>query len=131
MIRNLSRYFALLCLIACLKPALAQESGDLLSGYWKQEADSVYIKVVNSNGVYEAEMIRNDWAPALVGTMYLQNVVPVEGRDNRWIGESSIKDSDDVARATLRVNRSGVLSTRLRPGGRARWLRTDPIEKRF
>ena len=131
MIRNLSRYFAFLCLIACLKPVLAQESGDLLSGYWKQEADSVYIKVVNSNGVYEAEMIRNDWAPALVGTMYFENAVAVEGRNNRWVGVSSIKGSDDPARATLRVNRSGVLSTRLRPGGRARWLRSEPIEKRY
>ncbi len=76
-------------------------------------------------------MIRNDWAPGLVGTTYFQNVVQVEDRNNRWAGDLPSSGSDKAGKVTLRMNRSGELNARLRPGGRSTWLRSEPVEKRY
>jgi len=110
--------------------AQENESADAISGYWKQEGASVYILVVNSDGVYEAEMIRNDWSPGLVGGKFFQNVVPSGKKGNRWVGDSLVVGSDRAGKMTLRLRNSGKLSTRSRPGGRAVWQRSEPVEKR-
>ena len=125
----------MLCLIGCMDIALAQsseltEGTDPLIGYWKQEQKSVYIHVVNVDGSYQAEMVRNDWAPGLVGTMFFQNVVEV--KSNRWAGDGHIEGSDRLAKASLKMNRAGTkLTTRHKPGGSKNWERSEPVEKRY
>jgi len=111
--------------------AVAQDGSYSLSGYWKQERASVYIHVVDVDGIYEAEMIRNDWSPGLVGTKIFQNVVVSEKRTNRWSGESVDAASGRIGKASLRINRDGKLRSRLRPGGNAVWVRSGAIEKRY
>jgi len=56
-----------------LNVALAQQGDDPLNGYWKQVGESVYIVITLSEGGYEAEVMRNDWAPGLVGTKIFEN----------------------------------------------------------
>jgi len=129
-ITNVLKYcFIILGLMGGLEAAIAQESDDRLGGYWKKKGASVYIKVVNNEGVYEAEIVRNDWFPGLVGTRFFHNVVP--GKKNRWVGEVDIPDSEKTGKATLRIKASGELASRLRPGGSAIWLRSEPVEKRY
>lgn len=126
-------YFVMLSLIigmAGMNASIAQESADSLTGYWKQKSDSVYIQVVMSDGAYEAEMVRNDWAPGLVGSKYFYNVVAVEDKKNRWAGESKIEGSSRSGKATLRLRRSGELTSKHKPGGKAVWVRSEPVEKR-
>lgn len=109
----------------------AQQNKDSISGYWKQEGASVYIHVVETGSSYQAEIVRNDWAPALVGTLYFRNAVPDSKRKKRWIGESLSPNSDQVVKANLRLSPSGILKARFKPGGRTSWQKTQPIEKRY
>lgn len=132
----MARIWSNLCLIVfslagVSSTVLAQQSTDPLSGYWRQKEASVYLLVVNSGGRYEAEMIRNDWSPGLVGTKYFHNVVAVRGKSNSWAGATPISGSSQLGTATLNINRSGELRSRRKPGGRATWVRSEPIEKRY
>jgi hypothetical protein len=125
--------FCLLVLgLACgLNVALAQQGDDPLNGYWKQVGESIYIEITLSENGYEAEVMRNDWAPGLVGTKIFENVLSVSKKKLRWAGDAIIVGSDESGKATLNLDRSGELKTRFKPGGRAKWVRTDPIEKRY
>ncbi|MBL4672849.1 MAG: hypothetical protein JKX81_11375 [Arenicella sp.] len=114
-----------------LNVALAQQGDDPLNGYWKQVGESVYIVITLSEGGYEAEVMRNDWAPGLVGTKIFENVLSVSNKKPRWAGDTFTVGSNESGKATLSLDRSGELRTRLKPGGRAKWKRTDPIEKRY
>ncbi len=132
MIRMLLRASVFLVVLASGLNAVAQDSSaNSLNGYWKQEGASVYIRVVDNEGIFEAEVIRNDWSPGLVGTKLFQNVVVSEKRNDRWSGESVDAASGRVGKASLRINRDGKLRSRLRPGGSAIWMRSEPIEKRY
>jgi len=110
--------------------AVAQEE-ESIEGYWKQQGESFYIKIDNADGRMNAEVVRNDWSPGLVGTTYFSNVVAVQGKKGRWVGEAPNPNSARAGKATLRVNRSGELSVRLRPGGRSKWKRSEAVEKRY
>lgn len=125
-----------LCLIVValssgLNVALAQQSDDPLNGYWKQVGESVYIQITRSDDGYQAEVIRNDWAPGLVGSKLFKNVVSVSNKKPRWAGDTIINGSEISGEATVRINRSGELSTRLKPGGRATWERSQPVKKAY
>lgn len=125
-----------LCLIVVaivsgLSVATAQQSDNPLHGYWKQVGASVYIEVTSSEGGYQAEVIRNDWAPALVGTQLFKNVVSISNKKPRWAGDTIVNGSKVAGEATLRIGRSGELSTWLKPGGRAKWTRSEPIKKAY
>jgi len=109
----------------------AQQDGDSLTGYWKQKGESFYIKVDESEGGMNAEVVRNDWSPGLVGTSFFSKVVPVDGKKDRWVGEAPNPKSSKSGKATMRINREGYLSVRLRPGGRSMWVRSEAIEKRY
>ena len=123
------RCFTVLCILAFSAGVQAQDTDDKLSGYWKHEKESIYIKVVNNDGIYEAEMVRNDWSPHLVGTRTFQNAV--QSKSNRWTGEAEILDSDEMAKVSLRLSGNRQLTIRLRPGGRTVWERSEPIQKRY
>ncbi len=110
--------------------AVAQQE-ESIEGYWKQQGESVYIKVDNKDGRMNAEVVRSDWAPGLVGTILFSDVVAVEGRKDRWAGETPNPNSSRAGKATLRVYRSGALSIRLKPGGRSMWTRSEAVEKRY
>jgi hypothetical protein len=111
--------------------ALAQQGDDPLIGYWKQVGESVYIEITLSESGYEAQVMRNDWTPALVGTKIFENAVSVSNKKPRWAGEAFTVGSNEPGKANLNLDRSGQLKTKLKPGGRATWKRTDPIEKRY
>ena len=118
-------------LIVSLSSAVAQEvvTADPLAGYWKQKNDlSFTILVVNSEGLYDAEILRSDWSPGLIGTKFFRDVKNT--KKNRWEGEADRIGSEKTARVTIKVNRAGELSTRLRPGGSTIWVRSEPVEKR-
>lgn len=118
-------------LIAGLGTAVAQDevSADPLAGYWKQKNDlSFNILIVNSDGVYDAEIIRSDWSPGLIGTKLFRDVVST--KKNRWAGEADIIGSSRIAKVSLRIKRSGELTTKVRPGDSIIWLRSEPVEKR-
>ncbi|MFT6408448.1 MAG: hypothetical protein ACJAQ6_001867 [Arenicella sp.] len=97
----------------------------------EKNSESIYIQIVSSDTIYEAEIISNDWAPGLVGRKLFENVVRVSNKKLRWVGGVSRAESRRIGKATLKIARSGILSTNLRPGGSAKWTRTDPIEKRY
>jgi len=118
-------------LASSLNVVLAQQGDDPLIGYWKQVGESVYIEITLSESGYQAEVMRNDWTPALVGTKLFENVVSVSNKKPRWAGEVFTVGSDESGKANLSLDRSGQLKTKLRPGGRATWERTDPVEKRY
>jgi len=107
--------------------ALAQQDADRLSGYWKKIGESVYMKIVNTNGVYEAEMVRNDWSPELVGSSIFSDATQVGNRSNRWEG---VAGADPSGSAKMRITPSGELTIRLRPGGRSKWEQSEHVEKR-
>ena len=124
-------FLVVVSLLSSLNTVFAQQSADMLSGYWKHKQESIYIQVVNLDGRYEAEIVRNDWVPGLVGTKFFHNVVEVENKKNRWAGESAIQGSNNSGRATLNINRAGELRSKRKPGGRITWVRSDPVEKRY
>jgi len=109
-------------------PAHTQDQS--LDGYWKQKGKSVYIKVDVSEGVYQAEIVRDDWSPGLVGSLYFNNVVST-GKPERWAGEAPIVGSDRTAKATLRITRDGELSVKIRRGSKLLWARSEAVEKRY
>ena len=110
--------------------AVAQQDESIV-GYWKQQGESFYIKIDNADGRMNAEIVRNDWSPGLVGTILFSNVVAVDGKKGRWTGEAPNPNSSRTGKATLRMNRDGELSIRLRPGGRSIWKRSEAVEKRY
>lgn len=120
-----------ICLASSFNAALAQQGDDPLIGYWKQVGESVYIEITLSGNGYEAQVMRNDWTPALVGTKIFGSVVSVSNKKPRWAGEAFTLGSNEPGKANLSLDRSGQLRTRLKPGGRATWKRTDPVEKRY
>ena len=103
---------------------------DLLSGYWKQDGKSVYIKVINLDGVYHAEVIRDDWSPGLVGSTYFNNVTN-SGKQGRWSGDAPVFGEDRVLKATLKITRDDELSVKIRRGSKLLWLRSEEVEKRY
>ncbi len=129
-----SKFIAiLLSMVLLLVPsafAVAQQ-GESIEGYWKQQGESFYIKIVNADGRMNAEIVRNDWAPGLVGTTLFSNAVAVDGKKGRWAGEAPNPKSSRAGKATLRMYRSGELSVRLKPGGRSMWKRSEAVEKRY
>lgn len=110
--------------------AVAQQT-ESIEGYWKQQGESFYIRIDSEDGRMNAEVVRNDWAPGLVGTTFFSNVVAVQGKKGRWTGEAPNPNSSRAGKATLKMNRSGELSVRLKPGGRSMWKRSEAVEKRF
>lgn len=117
-------------LVSGLGAVAAQDndSADPLTGYWQKDDDlSFYIHVVKSDGVYAAEVIRSDWSPRLIGTQFFRDVVST--KKNRWAGEADSIGSDRIAKVSLRISRSGDLSTRLRPGGNQVWVRGESTTK--
>lgn len=110
--------------------AVAQQ-GDSIEGYWKQQGESFYIKIENADGRMNAEIVRNDWSPGLVGTTFFSNVVAVQGKKGRWTGETPNPNSSRAGKATLKMSSNGDLSVRLKPGGRSMWKRSEAVEKRY
>ena len=122
--------FVVVGLFTALGAAIAQDevSDDPLAGYWRKKDDlSFFILVANVDGVYEAEVISSDWSPGLVGTKFFRDVVNV--KKNRWAGEADIIGSDRVAKVSIKISRSGELTTRLRPGGSVVWERDETESK--
>jgi len=109
-------------------PAYAQDNS--LVGYWKQQGKSVYIKVTSSDEVYQAEVIRDDWSPGLVGSTYFNNVTN-SGKQGRWSGDAPIFGSDRVLKATLKITRDDELSVKIRRGSKLLWVRSEAIEKKY
>ena len=135
-LNRMTRIWSSLCivvfsLVGASSSVIAQQNTDQLSGYWRQKEASVYIQVVNSGGSYEAEIVRNDWEPGLVGTKLFHNVVAERDKKNSWAGNTPISGSSQLGTTTLKMNRSGELRSRHKPGGRATWVRSEPIEKRY
>lgn len=129
--RILTIFFSMVLLLVPSTFASAQQQSESIQGYWKQKGESFYIKIDNADGEMSAEVIRNDWAPGLVGTTFFSNILPVQGRKGRWAGEAPNPNSSRAGKATIRMTRDGEMSVRLRPGGRSVWRRTDAVEKRY
>ena len=101
-----------------------EEGSDPLAGSWRKKDDlSFFILIANTDGVYEAEIIRSDWSPGLIGTQFFRDVVNV--KKNRWTGEADVFGSDRTAKVSIKISRSGELTTRLRPGGSVVWVRSE------
>jgi hypothetical protein len=135
MVGNLLKYSLLLVLgmVATLSVSLpinAQESDSLL-GYWKEKGASVYIHISETDGVINAEMIRNDWAPGLVSEKVFQGLIP--GKKNKWTGAALIIGSDEMGVVTVSMKGGKELSTKVKPGRskRIKWVRSEPMEKRY
>jgi len=120
----------MILLLAPSAYAVAQQD-ESIEGYWKQKGESFYIKIDNADGRMNAEIVRNDWSPGLVGTTFFSNIVAVDGKKGRWAGEAPNPNSSRAGKATLRMSRDGELSVRLRPGGRSIWKRSEAVEKRY
>lgn len=110
--------------------ANAQESASIL-GFWKQRIDSVYIEVTEIDGVINAEIVRNDWAPGLVGKIVFQELT--SGKKNKWTGQAYIIGSDKMGVVSVSLKGNEELTTKVKPGRtkKIKWLRTDAIEKRY
>ncbi len=124
--------FVVIGLVATLGTAIAQDevSTDPLAGYWRKKDDlSFYILIANVDGVYEAEIIRSDWSPGLVGTKFFRDVVSV--KKNRWTGEADIFGSDRTAKVSIKISRSGELNTRFRPGESVVWVASETDRKSY
>lgn len=111
--------------------AMAQDSADSLAGFWRQKGASIYIEIIDKDGALEAEMVRNDWEPGLVGKFVFKNVVWI--KKNKWKGDGYYPKSSKVGTMSLTLGRTGDLSSVLKPGrgNKHKWIRTDPIEKRY
>ena len=128
---KMGKVIGLMCCLALSGAgSLAHAQKGLLDGYWKQKGKSVYIKVVNLDGVYHAEVVRDDWSPGLVGSMYFSNV-ETTGKPGRWAGEAPVVGTDRIAKATLKLTRDDELSVRIRRGTKLLWVRSEPVEKRY
>lgn len=127
MVKKWLRYcFVLVGLVVVSATSVAQvEDGtDPLAGSWRKKEDlSFFIRIVNKDGVYEAEIVRSDWSPGLIGTQFFRDVVNV--KKNRWAGEADLLESNRKARVSIKISRSGELTTRLRPGGSVVWVRGE------
>lgn len=131
MVNKWLRYcVALIGLVAVSATSVAQveDSADPLSGSWRKKEDlSFFILIANKDDVYEAEIIRSDWSPGLVGAQFFRDVVNV--KKNRWTGQADLFQSDRIAKVSLKISRSGELTTRLRPGGSVVWVRDETESK--
>jgi hypothetical protein len=135
MVGNWLKYTLLLLLgmIAVLStsvPVKAQES-DSLIGFWKQKGASVYIQISETDGVINAEMIRNDWAPGLVSQNIFQNLTP--GKKNRWTGDALLVGSDEMGTVSVSMKDGQELTTKVKPGRtkKIKWSRSEAMEKRY
>lgn len=110
---------------------IAQEEASPLLGFWRQKGDSVYIHVTETEGIINAEIVRNDWSPGLVGEMVFQELTA--GKKNRWEGKAFILGSDKLGKVKVTLKKNEVLETSVRPGPRKKfqWVRSEPVEKRL
>ncbi|MFQ3246719.1 MAG: hypothetical protein ACI9SP_003373 [Arenicella sp.] len=99
-------WLLVLGLASGLGVALAQQGDDPLNGYWKQVGESIYIEITLSESGYQAEVMRNDWSPVLVGTKIFENVLSVSKKRARWAGDAFSEGSDAPGSATLSIDRS-------------------------
>lgn len=118
------------CVFSVSTLTVAQEVSPIL-GYWKQNGSSVYIHVTEENGVINAEMIRNDWNPGMVGQVVFQELTA--SKKNKWEGNALLTNSSELGVVQISLRRGEELTTRVKPGTskRIKWDRTDPVEKRY
>lgn len=126
----LIRVFLAVCVFTISTIAVAQQESPLL-GYWKQKGDSVYIHITKEDGVINAEMIRNDWNPGMVGKMVFQELTAA--KKNKWEGSAVVSGSSKLGVVKISLKQGEELSTRVRPGPskKVKWGRTGPLEKRY
>jgi len=127
-----------LCLVfvtLAVTPSLivAQDDGKSIVGYWKQLKHSVYIRVTEEQGVLVAEIVRNDWRPALVGKIIWSDL---SSEDNKtWTGNGlellygNENATDGEVPITVKLQRRGtvLITRRVDAKKRVLWKRTDPI----
>lgn len=107
---------------------IAQESDSIL-GFWKQKTDSVYINIKQEDGKIHAEMIRNDWSPGLVGIQIFQNLTT--NKKNKWTGSAYVIGETELDDVSVSFKGGNEFSSKVKRQKKIKWVRTDPIEKRY
>jgi len=137
-VSNYTGFFVVLFAILGSTQVSAQKVEASIVGFWQQQNDSVYIEITESDGVLLAEMIRNDWNPALVGKTIWTDLKTEDNK--KWVGvvinnkPNSTSDSNSKAsKITLRLRRGTQLSSLQKPGKhpRIKWVRSEKVKKGY
>jgi hypothetical protein len=102
---------------------------DAIGGFWKNDADPVWIEVVQNEGVATGTVVRNDRNPAAAGRILLKDLM-AEDEVNVWRGQVFAVRLGEFRDAQVRLARADRMEILVKVGFMSRtvtWTRVDEV----